>query len=104
MGALECLTLTTCSALSWLISSQTQIRNGALECLQRSVVAAEKFAVPAVVVQRVLLQLLVPMTQDLVRKVAVTSPAVLHREFPQVRVCLSCVYLCVCVVLKVCSV
>ncbi len=62
-----------------------QIRNGALECLQRSVVAAEKFAVPQAVVQRVLLQLLIPMTQDLVRKVAVTSPAVLHREFPQVR-------------------
>jgi len=63
-------------------SPNLQIRNGALECLQRSVVAAEKFSVPQSVVQRVLMQLLVPMTQDLVRKVAVTSPAVLHREFP----------------------
>jgi hypothetical protein len=61
-----------------------QIRNGALECLQRSVIAAEKFAVGADVVQRVLLQLLVPMTQDLVRKIATTAPHVLQREFPQV--------------------
>ena len=36
-------------------------------------------------------------TQDLVRKVAVTSPSVLHREFPQ-----GCVCVCVCVCARVC--
>jgi hypothetical protein len=35
-------------------------------------------------VQRVLVQLLVPMTQDLVRKIATTAPHVPQREFPQV--------------------
>lgn len=62
-----------------------QVRVGALECLQRAVVAAEKFAVPPAVVQRVLQQLLVPMTADMCRIVATGS----NRDFPAVGPCIN---------------
>lgn len=62
-----------------------QARSGALECLQRAVVAADKFGVPSEAVQRALVSVLIPITSDLARLVAAQGPN--PRDFPHVRHC-----------------
>ncbi|KAJ9529408.1 hypothetical protein QJQ45_013728 [Haematococcus lacustris] len=65
-------------------NSSFQVRTGALEVLQRAVVAVERFAVPAHVVQVVLVKVLVPMTNDLFGHVIFST-----RDFQQADITVS---------------
>lgn len=64
-------------------SRVVQVRAGAMACLQRTVVAAERLAVPASGLSRALTELLLPLGHDLTK--------LLHaKDMPQVRVHVWC--------------
>ncbi len=58
-----------------------QVRTGALSCLQRAVVAAERLSIPAPGLTRALQELLLPLGQDLVK---ILGSASASKDMPQV--------------------